>query len=160
MLLPLPLRADILKTVMLEDRREISTIRATLYNTTSVVTFASFTFMAYMLHQSVRRYGVYVLIDGVLLAIVWGLFFRLRKDLWDARQGLALRERLITQLDESSGQDGPFRPFQSAKGETVTITDPELWWLPIFVTTAVVLKLVILQFILGDLVEVTRRACQ
>jgi Ca2+/Na+ antiporter len=151
--LPLPIRADILKTLMLEDRTEIRTIRLALYHTVSFVTVSSFVLAAFLANSQLKHYPIYALIDTLLLLIIWVVFAKLMGDLYHARQCQKLRERLVVALDTAEGETDPFRPFQSAEDEVPTVTDSELKWLPILATVAIMAKVVILAIILPHLMK-------
>jgi hypothetical protein len=154
MTLPLALRADILKTLMLEDRTEIRTIRLAMYHTISFVTVSSFVLAAFLANAQLKNYQFYALIDALLLLIIWVVFVKLTGDLYHARQCQKLRERLVMALDTAEGETGPFQPFQSAEGEVPSITDSELKWLPILATVAISAKVVILGIVLPHLGKV------
>ena len=153
MTLPLAIRADILKTLMLEDRTEIRTIRLALYHTVSFVTVSSFVLAAFLANSQLKDYLFYAFIDALLLLIIWVVFVRLTGDLYHARQCQKLRERLVVALDTTEGETDPFRPFQSAEDEIPTITDAELKWLPILATVAITAKVVILAVVLPHLMK-------
>ncbi len=151
--LPLALRADLLKALMLEDRTEIRTIRLALYHTVSFVTVSSFVLAAFLANSQLKNFLFYALIDVLLLLIIWVVFARLMGDLHHARQCQKLRERLVVALDTAEGEAGPFRPFQSAEDEIPSITDTELKWLPILATIAIAAKVIILAIILPHLAK-------
>ncbi len=153
MTLPLALRADILKTLMVEDRTEIRTIRLALYHSISFVTVSSFVLAAFLANSLLRDYLFYALIDALLLGIIWVVFARLMRDLYHARQCQKLRERLLVALDTAEGETGPFLPFQPAGDEVPSITDAELKWLPILATAAISAKVIILGLVLPHLVK-------
>ncbi len=151
MTLPLAIRADILKTLMLEDRTEIRTIRLALYHTVSFVTVSSFVLAAFLVNSRLKNDLFYALIDALLLLIIWVVFAKLMRDLYHARQCQKLREGLIVALDTAEGETEPFRPFQPAGAEMPSIADAELKWLPILATVAILAKVVILAVILPHL---------
>jgi len=142
------IRADLLKTLMTEDRNEIRGIRASIYNVTSLLATASFAISAFLLDQKAIHASVMSLLtDGLLVLLLWVFFLRLRQDLYCCRQCLVARQNLIKALGTATEPED-FNPFPDARAEKPDVTDSELWWLPILTTAAVAIKALIvwLQF--------------
>ena len=148
MSLPLNLRAEILKTLMLEDRQEIRSIRLAIYQLIALVTLSSFGLTAFLLNSQLKNQLVFAFIDAMLLLIIWVGFLRLKVDLYHARQCQKLRERLIVELDSPEGETSAFQPCQSAANEIPSITDADLKWVPILSTFVILSKIVLLATIL------------
>jgi hypothetical protein len=141
-------RADLLKTLMTEDRNEIREIRASIYNVTSLLGTASFAITAFLLGQMAIHASVMSLMtDGLLILLLWVFFLRLRLDLYCCRQCLVTRQKLIMALGTATESED-FNPFPDARDKKPDVTDSELWWLPILTTAAVAIKALIvwLQF--------------
>lgn len=143
-------RADFLKTLMLEDRQEIRAIRSTIYNVVTWLSAASFAITSFLLGQNPKGHQAVLLslvTDGLIALLLWVLFWRHRRDLYSARQCLVLRQNLIKSLGTESESEA-FDPFKDARAQKPDVTNSELWWLPILATAAIATKSVVvwLQF--------------
>ncbi|HVY22853.1 MAG TPA: hypothetical protein VG962_05825 [Steroidobacteraceae bacterium] len=143
------IRAEFLKTLMTEDRNEIRGIRASIYNVTSLLTTASFAITAFILGQKgPHSSGVFLMIDGMLILMLWLFFLRLKRDLYCCRQCLVGRQNLIKALG-TPVEPEDFDPFPDTRGLQPDVSDSELWWLPILTSMAIAIKslIVCLQFV-------------
>ena len=148
MKLSLEIRADILKTLMAEDRNEIRDIRSSIYNVTKLLGTASFAITAFLLGQDVSRIAlICVISDGFIAVLLWIFFLRLKVDLYSGRQCLVARQKLIRDLGTVTESDN-FDPFPDARNQTPDVTDSELWWLPTLTSAVLAVKALIvwLQF--------------
>jgi hypothetical protein len=136
------IRAEFLKTLMMEDRQEIRGIRAAIYQLVILLSTASFAITSFLLGQSQRVQNaawMSLIIDVLIVLLLWVFFLRLRRDLYFCRQCLIARQNLIKKLGTSSEPE-PFNPFVNASTEKPDVTDSELWWLPTLATLAVATK--------------------
>ena len=141
------LKADILKTLMTEDRREIRDIRSAIYNRIYILTASSFALVSFLLKDnrlSPARVHICLITDLVIILLLWTLFFRLKKDLYRSRQCLEVREELINGLDEANANDLDVFPNASKLADgserIPRIKDPEIVWIPMFSTAAILIK--------------------
>lgn len=142
------IRADFLKTLLIEDRNEIRGIRSSIYNVTTLLGTASFAITAFLLGQEVSHAALMCLVtDGLLSLLLWVFFLRLKADLYCCRQCLVARQQLIRNLGTVTESDD-FNPFPDARRQIPDVTDSELWWLPTLTTVLVAIKALIvwLQF--------------
>jgi hypothetical protein len=73
---------------------------------------------------------------------LWAFFTRYKIDLYHCRQGLKIRQELISKLDEDDTTD--LDPFPDASKVVPDIKDAELWWLPIMATVGIVIKMIVI----------------
>ncbi|MBK8285771.1 MAG: hypothetical protein IPK97_13390 [Ahniella sp.] len=142
MRMSIAMRADLLKTLLVEDRQEIRGIRSSIYNLTTLLATASFAISAFLFRQDqtfAASSFTRTIIDGLFVMLLWVLFLRLKRDLHRARQCLVARQKLIMGLGTASGM-AIFNPFQDARKQTTDVSDSELWWLPILATLAIMIK--------------------
>ncbi len=133
------IKADILKTLMSEDRQEVRGLRASIYNYLSLFAGLSFVASPFLIEKfSSAPRGIFLLTDGVIVLFIWIIFLRLRQDLYHCRQCLEEREDLIKKLDETDNNE--FDPLPDASKRIPKVTDSELWLLPELATAAIVLK--------------------
>jgi hypothetical protein len=143
------IRADVLKTLMVEDRTEIRGIRASIYNMTTFLATASFAITAFVLVQKIPSGSrICLMTDGLLMVLLWAYFLRLKRDLYNGRQSLVARQRLIRNLGTANEADD-LDPLPDARKEVPDVTDSELWWLPILTTAAVSVKALIVSLQIG-----------
>lgn len=142
MKMSIEMRADLLKTLMIEDRQEIRGIRSSIYRLTTLLATAPFAITAFLLG------GDQVLpvssltcstIDGLFVFLVWAIFWRLKCDLYRARQCLTARQKMIGEVETVFAID-LFNPFPDARNQTPDVKDSELWFLPILATVVIVIK--------------------
>jgi hypothetical protein len=148
MKMSIEIRADFLKTLLIEDRNEIRGIRSSIYNVTTLLGTASFAITAFLLGQKVSHAALMCSItDGLLALLLWVFFLRLKADLYCCRQCLVARQQLIRNLGTAT-ESADFDPFPDARNQTPDVTDSELWWLPTLTTVLVAIKALIvwLQF--------------
>src|SRR5260221_8015918 len=135
MKVPVAIKADILKAIMSEDRKEIQSLRASVYNIISGITLASFAVTAFLLKTSPPSPMLLITTDLLMIAFIWVIFARLRYDLYEARKGLVARQDLIKGLDESNPTD--LNPFPDASKVVPDIRDADLAWIPVAATLAI-----------------------
>ena len=143
------IRAELLKTLMTEDRNEIRGIRTSIYNVTSLLATASFAISAFLIGQKSGHLSVISLMTDVMLVLLlWLFFLRLKQDLYCCRQCLVARQNLIKALGTPMEPED-FDPFPDARALRPDVTDSELWWLPILTSAAVAIKSLVvwLQFV-------------
>lgn len=148
MKMSIEIRADFLKTLLVEDHNEIRGIRSSIYYVTTLLGTASFAITAFLLGQGVSHAALMSSVtDGLLSLLLWVFFLRLKADLYCCRQCLVARQQLIKKLGTASESDD-FDPFPDARMQTPDVTDSELWWLPTLTTVLVAIKafIVWLQF--------------
>jgi hypothetical protein len=145
----LEVRADILKTLLVEDRHEVRGIRSSIYNVTTLLSTASFAISSFLVGQGQKLSHVSVMssvTDGLLVLLLWVFFSRFKRDLYCARQCVVARQRLIKSLGTGAESDD-INPFPDARNEEPDVTDSELWWLPILATVAITIKALVLYVI-------------
>jgi hypothetical protein len=119
------IRADILKTLMVEDRQEIRGIRSSIYNITTLISTASFAISSFLLGHSEKLSHASLMCsvtDGLLVLLLWVFFLRLKGDLYCSRQCLVLRQYLITGLGTATELDD-INPFPDARAQIPDVTD-------------------------------------
>ena len=134
------IKADVLKTLMTEDRQEIRGVRSMFYNVVALLSTASFAITSFLLgNQQLHQATLMCLVtDALIVPLLWVFCVRLKRDLYCCRQCLVARQDLIRDLGKSDLED--LDPFPDARTKTPDVSDSELWWLPILATAAIVLK--------------------
>ena len=144
----LEIKADLLKTLMQEDRNEIRLIRERIINTISFITVSSFAVTSFLISSknitSQQKLSLLTsLVDVAFLLLLWMIFLRLKEDLKNARRCLELREELIQDLPSSQADN--FQMFLSTDNRKAPkILDNELYWLVSVASIAVIVKLVVI----------------
>jgi len=134
------IRADVLKALMIEDRQEIRGIRSSVYSVVTLLSTASFAITSFLLGQKNSHTSLMCLVtDGLIVALLWVFFVRLKKDLYCCRQCLVARQNLIKNLGTTSEPED-LDPFPDARTIKPDVTDSELWWLPSLATAAIATK--------------------
>lgn len=151
------IKADILKAVMLEDRKEVRDIRSAIYNRVYILTVSSFALVSFVLAKendiSLKRASGCLIWDAVIILLIWLLFRLLMKDLYVSRQCLEMRQELINKLykgDENSSDLNVFRDCKdlpSGKKRVPGVKDSELKWIPVFSTLMILTKNLVIFFI-------------
>lgn len=138
------IKASVLSAMMSEDRQEVRGLRSSIYNIVSLLSLSSFALTAFLLEKEVIKNPVNIslLVDILILVFLWVFFARTKVDLYHCRQGLKLRQELISKLDEND--TGDLDPFQNANKMIPDIKDTELWWLPALATAGIVIKMIVL----------------
>jgi hypothetical protein len=134
-------KADVLKTIMSQDRQEIQALRASVYNVISALTLASFALTSFFFRATPPPRSIHLTTDLLLVLFIWMIYIRLRHDLYEARKGLVARQRLITALDDNPGD---LDPFPDARRVVPDIHDGDLWWIPMAGTVAILIKAIVL----------------
>jgi hypothetical protein len=125
----LKIKADLLKTVMQEDRNEIRLIRERIFNTIYFTTVSSFGITSFLLiNKNIAiqyKSGIFIFVaDIAFLSLLLIIFIRLKKDLENARKCLELREELIQDLPLSNAEDfGIFIPTDKTKKARIQDND-------------------------------------
>lgn len=135
------IRADFLKTAILEDRQEIRLLKDRIHQMATLVTVSSFGVTAFVLGSSAwpHRRLFLVIADCAFLVLLWASFLPLKRDLDGARKCLEAREDMIPKLGMEEA--GPFQPFPLVPlGQRARIRENELYWLLSLATCALVLK--------------------
>jgi hypothetical protein len=144
--LPLQIRADFIKSAMLEDRTEVRLLRDRIYQLSAFITVSSFAITAFLVRPENSRLknGPLLLgVDVALLALLWVAFARLKIDLRNARRCLEGREDMIRSLGTDK-EAVPFDPYPSFDAKAKPgMSDRDVFWILAFATVALVLKLVI-----------------
>ena len=147
-MLDVQIRADLLKTVMLEDREEIRLLKGRIYELCSIVTGLSFAVSSFVIgrgHPSHNRWLFFLLCDLSFLGLLWVLFLRLKRDLDVARKSLETREDMIRNLGtEREGSFNPFPPVSWA--EKPRISENSLYWIVWLATVAITTKMLVTAF--------------
>lgn len=139
-------QADMLKTLMSQDRQEIRGIRLMVYKVVTLLSTASFAITSFLIGRQYHRTDLICLATDILiLLLIWGFVARLKSDLYCCRQCLVARQDLIRALDQNNPKD--LDPFPDAREVRPDISDSELWWIPIFATVAIGLKALGLWFL-------------
>jgi hypothetical protein len=151
MMLPIEVRAEFLKTAMLEDRKEIRLLRDRIYQVSSLLTVSSFAITSFLAQRGPMVSRLFFLaVDGSFFALLWVSFLRLKRDLRYARRCLEAREGMIRNLGVEKPDD-VFDPFPAI--DLIIrprITDNDLYWIVSFVSVALLAKLLLVCFrILG-----------
>jgi hypothetical protein len=134
------IRADLLKTLMTEDRQEVRGIRSAIYNVSTVLSTASFAITSFLLGQKIPNASSMCFVtDALIVLLLWVFFLRLKSDLYCCRQCLVGRQNLIRRLGTASEPED-LDPFPDARTQKPDVTDSELWWLPILCTAAIAIK--------------------
>ena len=145
-MLDLEVRADILKTAMLEDRQEIRLIKGRIYELSSILTGFSFAVTAFLVGRSqpsVNPGLFFVLVDVSFLALLWASFLRLKVDLDIARKCLEAREDMIRGL--KADDDTQFNPFPFVSwADKPRISENGLYWIVSLATLAIVSKMLVM----------------
>ena len=126
------IRAEFIKSAMLEDRNEIRLIKNRVYQLASLITISSFAITAFLARgESIfpNKGPFLVVVDIGLLALLWVSFFRLKIDLYNARLCLEVREQMIRELG-TEAEKTPFDPFPPCDwGVGPKIKDHDLIWI-------------------------------
>jgi hypothetical protein len=143
------IRADILKTLMQEDRAEIRLTKDRIYTLCSLLTVSSFAVRAFLLGgpQPLARgwsWSFFLLIDVSFIVLLWALFAHLKRDLTHARKCLQVREKMIRNL--AKDDQHLWDPIPDASGERLTIREGGLYWIVSLATVALLFKLAIVCF--------------
>lgn len=139
-------QADMLKSLVSEDRQEIRGIRAAVYNLTVLLATASFAITAFLISRTyVRKNLICLVTDVLIILIIWLFVARLKSDLYCCRQCLVARQALIRALDENDPTD--INPFPDTRTIKPDISDSELWLIPVIATVAIGLKSVLIWFL-------------
>jgi hypothetical protein len=134
------IRADVLKTLMIEDRQEIRGIRSTVYSVVTLLSTASFAISSFLLGQNVPQAALMSMVtDGLIVLLFWVFFVRLKRDLYLCRQCLVARQDLIRDLGTARDPED-LDPFPPGSTEPPDVRDSELWWLPALATVAIGIK--------------------
>jgi hypothetical protein len=109
-MLEVEIRADFLKTAIVEDRQEIRLLKDRIYQIAALVTVSSFAVTAFVLGNSAwpHRRLFLLVADSTFLVLLWASFLPLKHDLDGARKCLEAREDMVTKL--STDETGPFQP--------------------------------------------------
>ncbi len=148
MKMSIEMRADLLKTLMVEDRQEIRGIRSSIYRLTTLLATAPFAITAFLLgrdHVLPVSSLTCSIIDALFVFLLWAIFWRLKRDLYRSRQCLAARQKMIGDLETAFAVD-LFNPFQDARNQTPDVKDSELWFLPILATFVIVIKALVVYY--------------
>jgi hypothetical protein len=137
------IKADILKTLMAEDRQEVRGIRATIYNVVTLLSTLSFGISSFLLGKQYHQATVMCLAtDALIVLLLWIFFARLKGDLYCCRQCLVARQNLIRKMDQNDTED--LDPFPDARNVIPDVSDSELWWIPILATAVIALKALVI----------------
>jgi hypothetical protein len=147
-------KVDILKTLITEDRQEIRDIRSAIYNRSYILTASSFALLSFLFKDnelSPARVQICFITDLVIILLLWILFFRHKRDLYHTRQCLEAREELINGLDEMNTNDlnvfPDARKLADGTKRIPRIQDPEIIWIPVLSTAAILINMGIIFFI-------------
>ena len=140
------IKADILKTLMIEDRKEIRGIRSTIYKITYILSALSFALSSYILETKpcLNSANISILTDILIILLLWVFFIRLKKDLYHCRKCLVLRQNLINQLNKDDTND--LNPFKEPPDIKPDVSDSELKWFPSLASTVIFLKMAVIWF--------------
>ncbi|MGO9096072.1 MAG: hypothetical protein ACLQGV_12685 [Bryobacteraceae bacterium] len=149
-ILPLQIRADFLKSAVLEDRTEVRLLRDRIYQLSAFITVSSFAITAFLIRPENSRLknGPLLLgVDVAFLALLWVAFARLKIDLRNARKCLEGREDMIRALGTDK-EPVPFDPYPSFEAKAKAkakpkMSDRDVFWILAFATVALLLKLAI-----------------
>lgn len=145
------IKAEMLKALMQEDRKEIRLVKDRIYSICTLLTVSSFAVTSFLLgsEQPLGKtwsWLFFLLIDVSFIMLLWVLFVWLKRDLTLARKCLQARERMIRNLSEDEG--GAFDPIPNASAEELTIREGGLYLIVSLATLALILKLAIVSFTL------------
>ena len=136
-------KIDLLKALIMEDRKEIRDIRAAIYKVTVLISTASFAATSFLLGRPFPHVKTIGSVTDVLsVLILWVFFLRLKRDLFCGRQCLVARQRLLNSLG-TADEPEDLNPFPDARNCAPDVTDSELWVLPILATFAIGAKAVV-----------------
>jgi hypothetical protein len=145
-MLDVEVRAELLKTVMLEDRQEIRLLKGRIYELCSILTGLSFGVSSFLIGRGQptrNRWLFFLLTDLSFLALLWVSFLRLKRDLDIARQCLEAREDMIRDL--GTPQEGPFNPFPNVGwADRPKISENGLYWLAWLATLTIAVKMLVM----------------
>lgn len=138
------IKADILKTTMLQDRQEIQQLRSSVYNVISSLTVASFALSSWLFasRPPVAR-TMRLATDLLMIVFIWVIFLKLKRDVGQARIGLKFRQNLITDLGTPQDHDelnvfaNPYEVYPDIKRD---IKDNDLYWIPLMASAIILSK--------------------
>ena len=141
---PYPIKIDILKMLLTEDRTEVRNIRESIYRLVLLLVGGSFAITAFVYKDAAvnsHRACIAAISDLLLLVCVWVVFLRLMADLVHARRALKGRQDILRNL--APADDGDFEPFADMNKVEVDIKDDELWLMPVLATVVIVAEAVV-----------------
>jgi hypothetical protein len=149
--------ADVLKTLIQEDRTENRIYRSRIQNVIYTIAVASFAMSAFLIEKApqigVDQFrDITLLIDLGLLAVILIFFCRIKPDLVLLRKTMKGRQNLLNSLNE--GEVREIDPFQRFDKVIPDIKDSDLYWevgLPVVV---VIIKMLVLVIYAGSFVVV------
>jgi hypothetical protein len=151
---PIAVIADILKTMMIEDRQEVRTARSLIYSVTSAFIIASFTLTSILLKpesnpaptQTKRIDHIIFMIDILIVPVMWMLFALLKRYVTNAQRSVRLRQQLINGLNESTNAETDLDIAPWPK-DPPDVQHNDLWWVPVIATAVITLQVIIIAFI-------------
>ncbi len=141
---PYPIKVDILKMLLTEDRTEVRNIRESIYRLVLLLVGGSFAITAFVYKDAAgnsHRTYIAAISDFLLLVCVWVVFSRLMADLVHARKALKGRQDILRNLAPTD--HGDFEPFPDMNEVVVDIKDSELWLMPVLATVVIVAEAVV-----------------
>jgi hypothetical protein len=135
------IRANLLMTAIVEDRKEIRLLKDRIYQLTGTVTISSFAVTAFILGRAAwpHRRLFLLFADCAFLVLAWAAFLPLKRDLDATRKYLEAREDMIPDLGKD--ETGPFQPFPKVRADReVRIKENGTSWFVSLATAVLVLK--------------------
>ena len=143
------IRADILKTLMLEDRQEIRTIRITVYKLMGLFASTSFAITSFLLgHNYIHAKYLCSMTDIFIVILVWLFFVRQKFDLNFVRKCLVARQNLIMNLNDANTSI-ELNPFPDVKNTNSDVNDSDLWWIPCLLSITIAIKATLIVLFLN-----------
>lgn len=150
--------ADVLKTLIQEDRAEARIYRDRVQNVTSTLTVASFAISSFLIGSFSRMDAdqlqyITLLMDLGLVTVMLIFFLRLKLDLVHLRKAMTARQDLLKDLDEGKVSDiDPFPDTRKKGVKPPDITDNDLDWVVGLSVVVVLTKMLVLWVYAGSFV--------
>ena len=150
---PIAVKADILKTMMIEDRQEVRTARSLIYSVTSAFIIASFTLTSILLKpesspatiQTKRIDHIIFMIDLLIVPVMWMIFGLLKRYVTNAQRAVRLRQQLINGLNETTNAETDLDIAPWPK-DPPDVAHNDLWWVPLIATAVVTSQVIVIAF--------------
>ena len=144
--------ADVLKTLIQEDRTEARIYRNRVQDVSYILAVASFALSAFLIGHTAADQLRYMtlLTDLGLVAITWISFWRIQFDLFRLRKALRARQKLLSGLHEQVTELDPFPNIE--KDPPPDIKDTDLYWVVSLCTAVVLVKMLVLVHYAGSFV--------